>query len=105
MSPTLSQSDRRSKSYGNSSENVNVSDDSELAENSEQFAREEKLERNLGDITSVCANRINVCVFSEYAPVYTNTISFRIQIFPFWIAYSNCCVFGEYDTIVSSVFV
>ena len=52
----LSQSGRRSKSNGNSSESVNVSDDSELAENSEEFASEEKVERNLGDITSVCAS-------------------------------------------------
>ena len=52
----LSQSGRRSKSNGNSSESVNVSDDSELAENSEDFASEEKVERNLGDITSVCAS-------------------------------------------------
>ena len=52
----LSQSGRRSKSNGNSSESVNVSDDSQLAENSEEFLSEEKVERNLGDITSVCAS-------------------------------------------------
>ena len=38
-------------------------------------------------------------------PIHTHMKSFCIQIFPLWRAFSSHCVFSEYDTIVSIVFV